>query len=33
MTCQGPNLTYSTACSSSAVSIGEAWLRLQRGDD
>ncbi len=28
----GPNLTYSTACSSSGVSIGEAWLRLRRGD-
>ena len=28
----GPNLTYSTACSSSAVAIGEAWLRLVRGD-
>ncbi len=28
----GPNLTYSTACSSSAVAIGEAWLRLKRGD-
>jgi len=28
----GPNLTYSTACSSSAVAIGEAWLRLQRAD-
>jgi len=28
----GPNLTYSTACSSSAVSIGEAWLRLRHGD-
>ena len=28
----GPNLTYSTACSSSAVSIGEAWLRLRRGE-
>ncbi|MGI9024938.1 MAG: beta-ketoacyl-[acyl-carrier-protein] synthase family protein [Burkholderiaceae bacterium] len=28
----GPNLTYSTACSSSAVSIGEAWLRLVRGE-
>jgi 3-oxoacyl-[acyl-carrier-protein] synthase II len=27
----GPNLTYSTACSSSAVSIGEAWLRLRNG--
>ena len=29
---RGPNLTYSTACSSSAVSIGEAWSRLRRGD-
>ncbi|MFP5407087.1 MAG: beta-ketoacyl-[acyl-carrier-protein] synthase family protein, partial [Gammaproteobacteria bacterium] len=29
---RGPNLTYSTACSSSAVSIGEAWLRLARGE-
>jgi 3-oxoacyl-[acyl-carrier-protein] synthase II len=28
----GPNLTYSTACSSSAVSIGEAWLRLRNGE-
>lgn len=28
----GPSLTYSTACSSSAVSIGEAWLRLRRGE-
>ena len=28
----GPNLTYSTACSSSAVSIGEAWMRLARGE-
>jgi 3-oxoacyl-(acyl-carrier-protein) synthase len=28
----GPNLSYSTACSSSAVAIGEAWLRLVRGD-
>ncbi len=27
----GPNLTYSTACSSSAVAIGEAWLRLASG--
>jgi len=27
----GPNLTYSTACSSSAVAIGEAWLRLAGG--
>ena len=25
---RGPNLTYSTACSSSAVAIGEAWLRV-----
>lgn len=24
---RGPSLTYSTACSSSAVAIGEAWLR------
>ena len=28
----GPNLTYSTACSSSAVAIGEAWGRLRRGE-
>lgn len=28
----GPNLTYSTACSSSAVAIGEAWLRVSRGE-
>jgi 3-oxoacyl-(acyl-carrier-protein) synthase len=28
----GPNLTYATACSSSAVSIGEAWMRLRNGD-
>ena len=28
---RGPNLTYSTACSSSAVAIGEAWLRLANG--
>jgi 3-oxoacyl-[acyl-carrier-protein] synthase II len=28
----GPNLTYSTACSSSAVAIGEAWLRVARGE-
>jgi 3-oxoacyl-[acyl-carrier-protein] synthase II len=27
----GPNLTYSTACSSSAVAVGEAWLRLRAG--
>ena len=28
----GPNLTYSTACSSSAVAIGEAWLKVARSD-
>ena len=28
----GPNLTYSTACSSSAVAIGEAALRIAGGD-
>ena len=28
---QGPNMTYSTACSSSAVAIGEAWLRVATG--
>jgi len=28
---RGPNLTYTTACSSSAVAIGEAWLRIARG--
>jgi beta-ketoacyl-acyl-carrier-protein synthase II len=27
----GPNLTFSTACSSSAVAIGEAWLRIRAG--
>ena len=27
----GPSLTYSTACSSSAVAIGEAWLRVACG--
>ncbi len=27
----GPNLTYSTACSSAAVAIGEAWLRVASG--
>jgi 3-oxoacyl-[acyl-carrier-protein] synthase II len=27
----GPNLTYSTACSSSTVAIGEAWLRVASG--
>lgn len=29
---RGPNLTYATACSSSAVAIGEAWLRIARGE-
>jgi 3-oxoacyl-[acyl-carrier-protein] synthase II len=28
----GPNLTYSTACSSSAVAVGEATRRIQQGD-
>lgn len=28
----GPNLTYSTACSSSAVAVGEAWRRIRTGD-
>lgn len=28
---RGPSLTYSTACSSSAVAIGEAWLRIASG--
>lgn len=28
----GPNLSYSTACSSSAVAVGEAWLRIARGE-
>jgi 3-oxoacyl-(acyl-carrier-protein) synthase len=28
---QGPNMSYSTACSSSAVAIGEAWLRVASG--
>ena len=28
----GPNLTYSTACSSSAVAIGEAALRIRAGE-
>jgi 3-oxoacyl-[acyl-carrier-protein] synthase II len=27
----GPNVTFSTACSSSAVAIGEAWLRIRSG--
>ena len=29
---RGPNLTYTTACSSSAVAIGEAWSRIARGE-
>ena len=29
---QGPLLTYSTACSSSAVALGEAARRIQHGD-
>jgi len=28
---RGPNMTYSTACSSSAVAIGEAWMRVAFG--
>jgi 3-oxoacyl-[acyl-carrier-protein] synthase II len=28
---RGPSLTYATACSSSAVAIGEAWLRVASG--
>jgi hypothetical protein len=28
----GPNLTYSCACSSSAVAIGEAWKRIATGE-
>ncbi|MDB5764615.1 MAG: beta-ketoacyl synthase [Herminiimonas sp.] len=28
----GPNLTFSTACSSSAVAIGEAWRRIAGGE-
>ncbi len=28
---RGPNLTYSTACSSSTVAIGEAWMRVASG--
>ncbi|MDO9075197.1 MAG: beta-ketoacyl-[acyl-carrier-protein] synthase family protein [Rubrivivax sp.] len=28
---RGPGMTYSTACSSSAVAIGEAWLRVASG--
>lgn len=29
---EGPNLTYSTACSSSAVALGEAACRIRSGD-
>lgn len=29
---RGPNLTYTTACSSSAVAIGEAFMRVAQGD-
>ena len=28
----GPNLTYSTACSSSAVALGEAWRQVRHGE-
>jgi 3-oxoacyl-(acyl-carrier-protein) synthase len=28
---RGPNMTYSSACSSSAMAIGEAWLRVASG--
>ena len=28
----GPNLTWSTACSSSAVAVGEAWRRIRDGE-
>lgn len=28
----GPNLTFSTACSSSAVAVGEAWQRIRQGE-
>ena len=28
----GPNLTFSSACSSSAVAIGEAWKRIASGE-
>lgn len=28
----GANLTYSTACSSSSVAVGEAWQRIARGE-
>ena len=29
---RGPNLTFSTACSSSTVAIGEAWRRVASGE-
>ncbi|MGH8615978.1 MAG: beta-ketoacyl-[acyl-carrier-protein] synthase family protein [Gammaproteobacteria bacterium] len=29
---RGPNVTVSTACSSSAVAIGEAWRRIKSGE-
>ncbi|OXC73379.1 beta-ketoacyl-[acyl-carrier-protein] synthase family protein [Caballeronia sordidicola] len=29
---KGPSLTYSTACASSSVAIGEAWLRVAHGE-
>jgi len=29
---RGPNLTYSSACSSSALAIGEAWKRIAAGE-
>jgi len=29
---RGPALTYSSACSSAAVAIGEAWARVARGE-
>lgn len=29
---RGANMTFSTACSSSAVAIGEAWQRVARGE-
>lgn len=28
----GPNMTWSTACSSSAVAVGEAWRRIRDGE-
>jgi 3-oxoacyl-[acyl-carrier-protein] synthase II len=29
---RGPNLTYTTACSSSTVAIGEGWMRVASGE-